>query len=90
MRLSVCVAKHVCTHACMSARARANLGGRERENFSINIYARQTDQWLLKRSRADDDGYRLYVLTKSDGDNDYKRVRARTCTDTHARTVGAK
>lgn len=83
MRLSVCVAKHVCECAC------ACKLGRERENFSINIYARQTDQWLLKRSRADDDGYRLYVLTKSDGDNDYKRVRARTCTDTHARTVGA-
>lgn len=67
-------------------RVRAQTWGRE--NFSINIYARQTDQWLLKRSRADDDGYRLYVLTKSDGDNDYKRVRARTCTDTHARTHG--
>lgn len=31
----------------------------------------------------DDDGYRPQVLTKTDGDNDYKRGRARTCPRTH-------
>lgn len=52
------------------------LGG-ERISVSVNIYAWQTDQWLLERSRVDHDGYRLYVLTKSDGGNDHNAyVRA--------------
>lgn len=37
-----------------------------RGDFTINIYVWQTDQWLLKRSRGDDDGYWLCVLIKSD------------------------
>lgn len=41
-----------------------------RGDFSINIYAWQTDQWLLKRSRVDDDGYWLYVLIISDRNNE--------------------
>lgn len=70
-----------CACACKFGRER------ERENFSINIYARQTDQWLLKRSRADDDGYRLYVLTAIMITNAYVRALAQTRTHacTHAR-----
>lgn len=37
-----------------------------RGDFTINIYVWQTDQWLLKRSRGDDDGYWLCVSIKSD------------------------
>lgn len=38
-----------------------------RGDFTINMYVWQTDQWLLKRSRGDDDdGYWLCVLIKSD------------------------
>lgn len=61
--------------------------GRERISVSVNIYAWQTDQWLLERSRVDDDGYRLHVLTKSDGGNDHNayvralaQIRTRECT----------
>ena len=39
-------------------------------DFSINIYAWQTDQWPLKRSRADDDGCWLYVLIYFDRSNE--------------------
>lgn len=66
---------------------RASKLGREREGISvsINICAWQTDQWLFKRSRADDDGYRLYVLTKCDGGNDPNAyVRALAQIRTHS------
>lgn len=69
MRLSVCPAMRERVSACKL--------GRERISVSINIYALQTDQWLLKRSRVDADEYRLYVLTKSGDGNDHSAyVRA--------------
>lgn len=38
-----------------------------RGDFTINMYVWQTDQWLLKRSRGDDDDrYWFCVLIKSD------------------------
>lgn len=79
MRLSVCPTMRVRVYECKL--------GRERISVSINIYAWQTDQWLLKRSRVDDDGYGLYVLTKSDGGNDHNAyVRALAQIRMHERT----
>lgn len=46
--------------------------------FSINIYACQTDQWQLKRSRADDDECPLYVLIKSDHNNELQMTHLHT------------
>lgn len=46
--------------------------------LSINIYACQTDQWQLKRSRADDDECWLYVLMKFDHNNDLQMTNLHT------------
>lgn len=50
---------YVCMYACVCVCKPV------RGDFTINIYVWQTDQWLLKRSRGDDDGYWLCVLIKS-------------------------
>lgn len=62
-----------------------------RGDFTINIYVWQTDQWLLKRSRRDDDGNCFCVLIKYDHADKLQihncayiqHVCARTCTYTY-------